>query len=153
MSLETYQKLDAKALNLNLPALQAGDLTVESCHAQFNDLASIIDGIKPNAGWQMYKDSTEVSPTAPTLPSLIEAQYSNGYDSIHIKLIAGGYIVTTYRADSTPNETYVFKAQTLRLSNKVKPIREALYHIWYQQVEGKWSPKCQQFIGFIKEAQ
>lgn len=153
MSLEIYQRLDAKTLSINLPTLQQGSLNVESYRAQGNDLDAIIDNIAPNAGWQMYKSGTELSINPPNKAGLVEAQYSNGRDSLHIKWTAGSYLVTVYQMTSQPTEQQLYKAQSIRLSNKVKPIQEAIYHIWYQQEHGKWTPQCQQFIGFTEGAE
>lgn len=153
MSLEIYQRLDAKTLNINLPTLQQGSLNVESYRAQANDLDTIIHGIAPNSGWQMYKSHTELSTNSPNKTGLIEAQYSNGLNSVHIKWTAGSYLVVHYQVTNQPSDNQLYKAQSMRLSNKAKPIQEAIYHIWYQQEHGKWTPQCQQFIGFTEGAE
>ncbi len=159
MSLESYQQLQqASDLMAGLPTLSSATLELSATRCNFNELVERIDALNPSAGWQMYRDETTVLTSVPTRQDLIEAQYSNGVNSIHVKQQNNLFIVTTFTTSSTVNTHQVFKVQKLQLSNKVKPPSEAVYQNWYQckhdensPQQGLWQPLAQQFIGFNKE--
>ncbi|MFD2230665.1 hypothetical protein [Alkalimarinus sediminis] len=159
MSLESYQELQqASELMVGLPTLISASLTLTATSSTFAEMVVQVNDLNPSAGWQMYRDETTASTSAPNREDLIEAQYSNGTHSLHVKQQNGVFIVTTFTVDNTPNSDQVFKAQVMQLSNKVKPISEAVYHLWYQRQSdenspqrGLWQPLAQQFIGFNKE--
>lgn len=163
MSLESYQKLQqASELMVGLPTLTSARLALSATRSTFAEMVEQVNALNPTAGWQMYRDETTALASAPNREDLIEAQYSNGTNSLHVKHQNGVFVVTAFTVDRTANTTansdQVFKAQVLQLSNKVKPISEAVYHLWYQQQsdenspqQGLWQPLAQQFIGFNKE--
>jgi hypothetical protein len=158
MSLESYQQLKKTSdLIIGLPTLSRATLELSATYSTFNELVEQINALNPSAGWQMYRDATTTLASVPNREDLIEAQYSNGTNSIHVKQQNNVFIVTTFKTSTALNEHQVFKVQVLQLSNKVKPLSEAIYHIWYQcQLEenspqqGGWQPLVQQFIGFNK---
>ena len=159
MSLETYQQLQqASDLIVGLPTLTSASLELSATRSTFNELVEQVNALNPSAGWQMYRDETTASASVPSREDLIEAQYTNGTNSLHVKQQNGVFVVTTFTAGTDSNGDQVFKAQVLQLSNKVKPISEAVYHIWYQcqtdensLQQGLWTPLAQQFIGFNKD--
>jgi hypothetical protein len=159
MSLESYQRLQQTSdLSICLPTLASSSLELSSTRSSFIELVEQINALNPSAGWQMYRDETTASASVPNREDLLEAQYSNGTNSIHIKQQNNVFIVTTFIVSKRDSEHQVFKAQVLQLSNKVKPLSEAVYHLWYQcEIDetspqyGLWRPLAQQFIGFNKE--
>lgn len=160
MSLESYQQLQLQASDLivGLPTLTSASLKLSATRSTFSELIEQINALSPSAGWQMYRDETTALASVPNREDLIEAQYSNGSNSIHVKHQNDVFIVTTFTTSTSVNNHQVFKAQVLQLSNKVKPLSEAVYHIWYQcesdensPQQGLWKPLAQQFIGFNKE--
>jgi hypothetical protein len=159
MSLQSYQQLQqASNLMVGLPTLTSASLALSVTRSTFNELVEQINGLNPSAGWQMYRDETTTLASVPSREDLIEAQYSNGANSLHVKQQNDVFMVTTFTTSTKVNDHQVFKVQVLQLSNKVKPLSEAVYHIWYQcQLEenspqqGLWQPLAQQFIGFNKE--
>lgn len=159
MSLESYQALQqASELMVGLPTLTSASLTLTATRSTFAEMVEQVNALNPSAGWQMYRDETTALASAPNREDLIEAQYSNGTHSLHVKQQNGVFIVSTFTVDNASNSDQVFKAQVLQLSNKVKPISEAVYHLWYQRQsdesspqQGLWQPLAQQFIGFNKE--
>lgn len=154
MSLENYQKLDSSKLNLEhgLPQLKSKTLTRSAEKTDLLGVQVLVEKFAPTVGWQMYKDGNEVSVEQPK-ENLIEAQYSNGQDSLHVKLVGHQYIVTTLMVTEAANDNQVVKEQVLLLSNKVKPYREAMFQIWYEQRDSKWKPIAQQFMGLIPARQ
>ncbi len=150
MSLENYNKLDSSQLNLEygLPQLKSKTLTRRAEKIDLSAVRVLVEALSPTDGWQMYKDGNEVSVEQPK-GNLIEAQYTNGQDSLHVKLAGHQYIVTTLMVTETANDTQVVKEQVLLLSNKVKPYREAMFQIWYEQSDSKWKPIAQQFMGLL----
>ena len=160
MSLQSYQQLQqASNLIVGLPTLTSASLQLSATRNTFNELVEQINALNPSAGWQMYRDETTALASVPSREDLIEAQYSNGANSLHIKQQNDAFMVTTFTTSTRVNDHQVFKVQVLQLSNKVKPLSEAVYHIWYQrqnvensQQQGLWRPLAQQFIGFNKEA-
>lgn len=159
MSLESYQQLQqASDLIVGLPTLSSASLELSATRSNFNELVEQINTLNPSAGWQMYRDETTALASVPSREDLIEAQYSNGANSIHVKQQNDAFIVTTFTTSTSVNDHQVFKAQVLQLSNKVKPLSEAVYHIWYQcendessPQQGLWQALAQQFIGFNRE--
>lgn len=159
MSLESYQRLQqASYLSIELPELVGASLKLSSTRSAFNELVEQITSLNPTSGWQMYRDQTTISASAPKREDLLEAHYSNGTNSLHIRQHNNVFIVTTFTVSDRVSDHQVFKAQVLQLSNKVKPLSEAVYHLWYQcegdensADYGLWRPLAQQFIGFNKE--
>lgn len=159
MSLESYQKLQqASDLMVGLPTLASASLTLSATRSPFAEMVKQVNALNPSAGWQMYRDETTTLASAPSREDLLEAQYSNGTHSLHVKQQNGVFVITTFTVANASNSDQVFKAQVLQLSNKVKPLSEAVYHIWYQRQsdenspqQGLWQPLAQQFIGFNKE--
>ncbi|MDN3651358.1 hypothetical protein QWY77_00975 [Thalassotalea ponticola] len=152
MSLETYQKLKNLSLNVDLPMLCSAKLQLSSKMGTVEDVLTAIETLNPNAGWQMYRDETVTSAELITRKDLIEAQYSDGKNSVHIKLTGNQFRITSFIVSEADTDIeWVYKRQAMYLSNKVSQ-NKAVFNIWYKQTtESKWQPFAQQFVGFYDE--
>ncbi|MGR5067553.1 hypothetical protein [Vibrio alfacsensis] len=152
MGLEDYNKLQNASLNVELPTLYPAKLQLTSQNGHFEDVLMAIQSLSPSSGWQMYRDETCTGVEPMQRKDLIEAQYTNGQDSIHIKLVGKQFRISSFIASEANLDTqWVYKKQSMYLSNKVLQDK-AVFHIWYKQSsESKWEPVAQQFIGFYDE--
>jgi hypothetical protein len=152
MGLENYKKLKGASLNVELPTLYPAQLELISQNVQFEDVLIAIQNLNPSSGWQMYRDETRTGVELIDRKDLIEAQYTNGQNSIHIKLIGHHFRMSSFIVSEADADTeWVYKKQDMYLSNKVAQGKMTLL-VWYKKsMESKWTPVAQQFVGFSGE--
>ncbi|MDA0129455.1 hypothetical protein OH458_15405 [Vibrio sp. MarTm2] len=153
MSIELYNSLaDYEAFNgVNLPKITPASITITPSSGSIDKILEQIAQFKPAEGWVMYRDCVSISPTLPTRKDILEAEYTNGNDSLIIKHLGDSTYMATHIASSATDDTtrsgYV--QQQIYVRNDLKAsATTATYRIWYQEQDHKWSPLVQQFIGF-----
>ena len=161
MSLQGYQQLqthsqdDPTLLGNRLENLTNGTLAISSTQLSTSEMHRKLISFKATHGWVMYRDEVLISLEMPTRNDVIEGEWTNGNESIKVKLIASDlFQVSEFTA--TKNESkQLFSVQKVILRNSLQnnEYNCAVYRCWWQQAEdadhnGRWLPLSQQFIGF-----
>jgi hypothetical protein len=154
MSLLDYKKLQQQpemlqSLGIQLPNLIGANISLTGETLSITDAIVHIDNFKPNVGWVMYKDNIEITALSPKRSDVIEAEYSNGTDTISIKHVHSTEYVLTRFTVVESNDMQAYSNQKLIIRNDLKAAAKyANYRLWYQQKDHCWQPLAQQFIGF-----
>lgn len=159
MSIENYQKLqkqsedDNSLLGMVLPQLNLGSLNTEQQLLDTQQTIQFINELAPTQGWILYRDKLELSARAPERKDFIEAEYSNGQDSLLLKLIGDNQYSVCLMKLETNGSGMVYKTQQLNIREALGGAQLAEYKIWFKQDttelnQGRWEPFAQQFIGF-----
>lgn len=162
MTVQNYQNLQAASkadntlLGVTLPTLNPAHLAVESYQVDFQQAKTAIADFKATQGWVMYRDALTREIQAPSRSDLIEAEYSNGTDTLTIKLIAHDRYQVSKMTMQNAQGTMLFKTQTMPVQARLGSDLFITYRLWYVQgaeseTLGKWQPYAQQFIGFTEE--
>ncbi len=164
MSIDIYNKTafeingwDFECTNL-LPQMEEKDCYLVNEHKtreQLNDLV----GNAFQEGWQLYTDKMTVSATLN--PSgetpLLEAEFYSADCSLKIKLLHDDvYLVCRCSKDDLKCDNQKHFANCAYYEQKVMVRRNmrqknrdcVVYGFWYQQIQGRWQPLAQQFLGF-----
>lgn len=147
-----------------MPHLICGKLFINNSNEDLKNLTSLINE-KYTSGWILYSDDLQIFPEKDehqNVPKLdehrrgvpLEAEFSNGIDSIRIKLLHDStYLVTSYNqmTDTDGNE-YAFYDQLVKIRRKLREQvpSNAKYRFWYCHSDGRWEPYAQQFIEFTE---
>jgi len=169
MSLITYNSLSQdNTLGIKLPQLIAADLENQlPCIVSAKDAITKINAFSAQQGWISYRDSVKITADAPDNEYFIEAQYCNGNDSLHVKLVNDNkYQINTFNASKPiqnciASATKAYSEQEVVLRNNlVDQAKTATYRLWWQLENdeknkhfGRWLPLTQQFVGFNNSAQ
>jgi hypothetical protein len=170
--LSPYQHLQARSLTqpsllgVKLPELFAGKLNSSTKTLNASEAIKEIIAFGAQEGWIMYRDQLSISPLAPINEFFIEGEWTNGQNSIKVKLIDGKqYILTCFQisevaANQQGDTRYAFSDQALCIRNTLKGSDQAnsetaQYRLWWQlenqgEHKGRWTPFAQQFMGFNK---
>jgi hypothetical protein len=162
MTVQNYQNLQAASkadntlLGVALPTLTPAHLAVESYQVDFQRVKTAIADFNATQGWVMYRDALIREIQAPSRSDLIEAEYSNGTDTLTIKLIAHDRYQVSKMTMQNAQGTMLFKTQTMPVQARLGSDLFIIYRLWYVQgcegeTQGKWQPYAQQFIGFTQE--
>jgi hypothetical protein len=172
MSLNNYNKLQkegAAKIGIKLPSLTPANFSRQSETLNLQNTLTRINHFKADSGWLMKSDNVIIQSDSEGINNdspLIEAQFNNSNNSLHIKLINNGqYNVVELTSDSiddsnsidnsqqqnsaySEQELYVRNDQAEKSGNNV-----ANYRLWWQQensgiYEGRWQVIAQQFSGF-----
>lgn len=166
MSLSIYHKfIQDNDVGIDLPKLTAA--TIESSPPSLVSAQKVISKINefsPQQGWISYRDKVEVSSKPPENEYFIEAQYCNGDNSLHIKLISNNQyqVISFFVSPPITNninsaiQAYTKQALMLRSNlTELTPAKTVNYRLWWQLEQrennnnfGRWLPLVQQFIGF-----
>ncbi len=156
MSIENYNQLAALAedqtfFGVKLPTLTPANINIDSIHCSISEVLALIAQFSPSQGWVTYRDCVTISHQPPTRNDIIEAEYTDGTDTLIVRLIESGrYMVTTITSSDSEGETNTcYLVQPIFVRNTLKAsANKAVYRIWYQQTDHKWNPLLQQFVGF-----
>lgn len=152
MSIELYNELAMyEAFNgVKLPRITSAKINITPSKVSIEQVLEQISQFVPTEGWVMYRDCLSISNQIPQRKDILEAEYTNGNDSLIIKHIGNSLYEATKlicTEEATASSGYI--EQEIYIRNDLKAnATTATYRIWYQEHEYKWNPLVQQLIGF-----
>jgi hypothetical protein len=156
-SLQSASEMDCKTLGVTLPKLTQGALSISRQLINTEAMINAVKGLNPITGWAMYRNQLIVSPQISDRNDLIEAEYSDGENSLMIKLVGHDrYSVCLMENKKEEDGSMVYKMQSMHTKIELTNKELIQYRLWYKQSnseenKGRWEPFAQQFIGFTAQ--
>lgn len=138
-------------LGAELPNLQAGSLSI--CSERVSGAKAILDvfcSFNAQQSWVQYTDSVEINPIElADNKFLLEAECVSGDVTMVIKHLGHHQYIVTYMEATNESGAELYKEQELYVRDNLKSVaKTSRYRLWYQEVDHRWLPVCQQFLGF-----
>ena len=158
-ALAQYDKLAAlptKTLGMQLPKLTSATLKLTASKGNIRAVHEAIQAFanqyRITAGWAMLSDQVMLTQTALYSDSLLQAQYTDGNNSLHIQHLGQDrYQMTWFTATSESANTHCYREQMLVLRPSLEKSHSKV-RFWFELVEHGWQPVAQQFVGLQNQA-
>ena len=155
MSLIAYNALkEYSNTGVELPTLHAGALAITTQQCNADALTALINTFAPTSGWAMYRDTVQLATHIENTQGLIEAQFNQGENSLHIMLTANNqYHISNFVGQKdTQNTNTLYKDLSVEIRESLQQAGHAVYRLWYEKnAESLWQAQAQQFLGFTQE--
>ncbi|MFA0465422.1 hypothetical protein AB4524_00790 [Vibrio breoganii] len=154
MSITDYQQLksrDSAELGVALPNLTPSGLSTICEVVDADELLKRLSTISLTNGWATYNDQVVIATQLNSLQGLLEAEYTNGTQSFHIRLLnTDEFQLTHFQPDENALDAdFAYKHQSIVIRGNLQNHHKfAQYRIWYQSINARWTPFAQQFMGF-----